>query len=231
MFRNEHCNRFHAPGPDLDVAAIAAIVVACCSAAGCVQQMANQPRYKPLAANSVFANGAASRPQVPGTVARGQLQDDDAYFTGKSAGQLVTIIPARALKDRTMSELLHRGQNRFNVFCSHCHGEVGGGSGGTDEMRTAVGMVVQRGFPIPPTYHQARLRDAPDGHIFDVITNGLGRMPAHGYLIPAGDRWAMVAYIRALQLSQNAPRNELASADVEALNAKAPSSGTHQTDQ
>lgn len=232
MFRNDHRIRFHASRPNRGVAAIAASVLVCCSAAGCVQQeMANQPRYKPLSASTVFANGAASRPQVPGTVARGELQDDDAFFTGKSAGKFVTVIPARALKDRTMSELLRRGQERFNVFCSHCHGEMGGGSGGSDEMRTLVGMVVQRGFPMPPTFHQPRLRDAPDGHFFDVITNGLGRMPAHGYLIPAEDRWAIVAYIRALQLSQNAQSDELARVDVEALNAKAQPSETHQPDQ
>jgi mono/diheme cytochrome c family protein len=230
MFQNRQSRDFHANGI-WALVMIAAVAVSSFAATGCQQEMSNQPRYRPLSPSPVFADGAASRPQVPGTVARGQLQDDEAFFTGKSTGQLVTVIPARALQDRTMSELLHRGQNRFNVFCSHCHGEVGGGTGGADELRAAVGMVVQRGFPMPPTYHQPRLRDAPDGHFFDVITNGLGRMPAHGYLIPAADRWAIVAYIRALQLSQNAPRNELASTDVEALNMKAPSLGAQQTNQ
>src|SRR4051794_38441479 len=98
--------------------------------AGCQQEMANQPRYKPLVASSVFPNGAASRLPVRGTVARGQLQDEDEFFTGKINGQLVTEIPPRALEDRSASELLARGKNRFNVFCSHCHGEVGGGAGG-----------------------------------------------------------------------------------------------------
>jgi mono/diheme cytochrome c family protein len=230
MFQNRGWRDFHTNGI-WDLVMIAAVAVPSFAAAGCQQEMANQPRYRPLSPSPAFADGAASRPKVPGTVARGQLQDDKAYFTGKSAGQLVTVIPARALQDRTMSELLRRGQNRFNIFCSHCHGEAGGGTGGADELRTAVGMVVQRGFPVPPTYHQPRLRDAPDGHFFDVITNGLGRMPAHGYLIPAADRWAIVAYIRALQLSQNAPRDELASIDVEALKSKPPLSGTHRTDQ
>jgi mono/diheme cytochrome c family protein len=231
MFHNSPSREFQTKHRIWEVIVISVVAVSSCVAAGCQQEMANQPRYRPLSPSSVFPDGAASRSQVPGTVACGQLQDDDAFFTGKSAGQLVTTIPARALTDRTMNELLHRGQNRFNVFCSHCHGEVGGGTGGADELRTAVGMVVQRGFPMPPTYHQPRLRDAPDGHFFDVITNGLGRMPAHGYLIAAEDRWAIVAYIRALQLSQNAPRDELANVDIEALNAKAPLSGTHQTDQ
>lgn len=205
--------------------------IACCAmffafgiAAGCQQEMANQPRYKPLVVSSVFPNGAASRLPVPGTVARGQLQDDDAFFTGKVNGQLVTEIPPRALEDRSASELLAHGKNRFNVFCSHCHGEVGGGAGGADEMRAEVGMVVKRGYPMPQTYHQPRLRAAPVGHFFDVITNGLGRMPAHGYLIPAADRWAIVAFIRALQLSQNAPRDQLSPADLQAL----AQSGTHQ---
>jgi mono/diheme cytochrome c family protein len=188
-----------------------------CATIGCQQEMANQPRYKPLAASNVFPNGAASRLPVPGTIARGQLQDDDAFFTGKVNNQLVTDIPPRALDGRSMSELLAHGQNRFNVFCSHCHGEIGGGAGGADEMREEVGMVVKRGYPMPQTYHQPRLREAPVGHFFDVITNGLGRMPAHGYLIPPGDRWAIVAYIRALQLSQNAQRDQLSPADVQAL--------------
>lgn len=187
-------------------------------AAGCVQQMADQPRYKPLAASMAFPDGAASRLPVVDTVARGQLQLDDAFFTGKSNGQLVVDLPPRALEGRTMGDLLSRGQERFNVFCSHCHGEVGGGTGGSEEMRAAVGMVVKRGFPMPPTYHQPRLRDAPIGHFFDVITNGLGRMPAHSYLIPPDDRWAIVAYIRALQFSQNADGNSLDSADLAQLN-------------
>jgi mono/diheme cytochrome c family protein len=187
------------------------------AAVGCQQEMANQPRYKPLVASSVFPNGAASRLPVPGTIARGQLQDDDAFFTGKVNGQLITEIPPRAFEGRSMGELLTHGQNRFNVFCSHCHGEIGGGAGGADELRAEVGMVVKRGYPMPQTYHQPRLREAPVGHFFDVITNGLGRMPAHGYLIPPADRWAIVVYIRALQISQNAPRDELFPVDVQAL--------------
>jgi mono/diheme cytochrome c family protein len=203
------------------------IALAICVAAGCQQEMANQPRYKPLVASTVFPNGAASRMPVPGTIARGQLQDDDAFFTGKVNGQLVTEIPPRALGNRTMNDLLEHGQNRFNVFCSHCHGEVGGGVGGSDEMRAEVGMVVKRGYPMPQTYHQPRLREAPVGHFFDVITNGLGRMPAHGYLIPPADRWAIIAYIRALQLSQNAPRDQLSATDLQALNR----SGSNQQTQ
>ncbi len=211
------------------ICSMAAIVAAACSlSAGCVQEMADQPRYKPLAASSAFPNGSASRPPVPGTVARGQLQVDVAFYAGKLNGQLVTDLPARALDGNSMTELLHRGQDRFDIFCSHCHGEVGGGTGGSDEMRTEVGMVVVRGFPMPPTYHQPRLRESPIGHLFDVMTNGLGRMPAHGYLIPAEDRWAIALYIRALQFSQNAPRDKLSSADLDALDMQVTKSTTSQ---
>jgi mono/diheme cytochrome c family protein len=187
------------------------------SFSGCVQEMADQPRYEPLEASTAFEDGLASREPVPGTVARGQLQLDAAYFTGKQEGELVREIPAQALDGIDMAQLLQRGQQRFVVFCSHCHGQVGGGIGGSEEMQQLVGMVVKRGFPAPPTYHQDRLRDAPIGHFFDVITSGFGRMPAHGYMIPAQDRWAIAAYIRALQLSQDAPRDQLSGADLDKL--------------
>ncbi len=119
-----------------------------------------------------------------------------------------------------MEQLLARGQQRYSIFCSHCHGQVGGGIGGSEEYEALVGMVVHRGFPSPPTYHQPRLRQAPIGHFFDVITNGFGRMPAHGYLVPPADRWAIAAYIRALQLSQNAPASDLPPAELEKLNGQ-----------
>lgn len=195
-------------------------VLALSVTAGCVQEMANQPRYEPLEASTAFADGRSSRPAVPGTVARGQLRLDDAFFIGKTNGQLVAELPERVLTGRTMAELLARGRERFTVFCSHCHGAVGGGTGGSEQLQQAVGMVVQRGFPSPPTYHQDRLRQAPIGHFFDVITNGLGRMAAHGYLIPPEDRWAIAAYIRALQLSQHATRDELSDADLEELESE-----------
>src|SRR5688572_8045827 len=121
---------------------------------GCQQEMANQPRYEALEASPVFEDGRSSRPPVPGTVARGELQLEEAYFTGKLDGQLVTALPDRALAGRTMADLLVRGRERYNAFCSHCHGQVGGGVGGDPEMLNLVGMVVKRGFPAPPTYHQ-----------------------------------------------------------------------------
>ncbi|MEX0611158.1 MAG: cytochrome c [Pirellulales bacterium] len=179
--------------------------------------MADQPRYDPLEASAFFADGQASRHPVSGTIARGQLQLDDAFFTGKEGGELVTELPARALAGKTMAGLLKRGQDRFGIFCSHCHGQVGGGIGGDELMLEMAGMVVKRGFPAPPTFHQQRLRDAPPGHFFDVITNGFGRMPAHGYMIPPEDRWAIVAYVRALQLSQYAEASQLTPADLQRL--------------
>jgi len=187
--------------------------------AGCNQEMANQPRVDALEESAAFQEGLWNRQPVPGTVARGVLRLDDAFFTGKVDGQLVAELPERALANRTIDQLLARGQSRFNAFCSHCHGQVGGGSGGNEVMREAVGMVVKRGFPMPPTYHQERLRRAPIGHFFDVITNGIGRMAAHGYLVPPEDRWAIAAYIRTLQFSQFAPQDALPAADVSKLAA------------
>lgn len=171
--------------------------------------MADQPRYEPLQPSVVFENGMSSRPPVPGTVPRGQLELDTPFFTGKENGQLVSDIPERALDGRTTEELLIRGQKRYDVFCSHCHGLVGGGTGGPQKYESLVGMVVVRGYPTPPTFHQERLRNAPVGHFFEVVTSGFGRMPAHGYLVPPEDRWAIVAYIRALQLSQYAQVDDL----------------------
>jgi mono/diheme cytochrome c family protein len=183
--------------------------------------MANQPRYDPLEPLPKLSTGTQSLGPVEGTVARGQLQVDTPYFTGKSQGELVTELPQEVFASMDAQQLLARGQQRFVVFCAHCHGQVGGGIGGDDEMRELVGMVVERGFPVPPTYHQPRLRDAAIGHFFDVITNGFGRMPAHGYMIPPQDRWAIAAYIRALQLSQHAPRDQLSPSDLRQLGAPA----------
>jgi len=186
---------------------------------GCIQEMANQPRYEPLEPSAAFADGRSSRQPVPGTVARGQLRLDEAFYTGRQGEQFIGELPERALANHTLSVLLERGRDRFGVYCSHCHGLVGGGTGGSREMEQFVGMVVKRGFPMPPTFHQARLRRVPIGHFFDVMTNGFGRMPAHGYMIPTEDRWAIAAYIRALQLSQHATGDELTPEDIQKLNA------------
>jgi mono/diheme cytochrome c family protein len=183
--------------------------------------MANQPRYEPLEASAAFADGAASRSPVPGTIARGQLQLDDAYFLGKVNGQHVTELPEQALAGRTLQQLIERGQERFTIYCSHCHGQVGGGIGGDKEYEALVGMVVRRGYPMPQTYHQDRLRRAPIGHFFDVMTSGTGRMPPHRTIVSTEDRWAIAAYIRVLQLSQQTPRDLLTPEDLEKLTSAA----------
>ncbi len=157
--------------------------------AACRLDMHVQPRYDPLEPSSFFADGRSARQPVAGTVARGQLRTNQALYFGRQGDQPVSIIPVPVTRD-----LLARGQDRFNIFCTPCHGRLGDGEG----------MVVQRGFRHPPSYHIDRLRTAPPGHFFDVITNGFGAMPAYGYRVPVNDRWAIIAYIRALQLSQNA---------------------------
>ena len=176
------------------------IVALATSGVACRQDMHDQPRYEPLEANTFFANGMASRPLVPDTVARGQLNADPVFYTGKTAnGDLVQDIPVEV-----DAQLLERGQQRFEIYCAPCHGLVGDGNG----------IVVQRGFPSPPSYHTDRLRNAPAGHFFDVITNGFGRMYDYSDRVAPADRWAIVAYIRALQLSQDAPIDS-APADVQ----------------
>jgi mono/diheme cytochrome c family protein len=183
--------------------------------------MANQPRLEPLEASGIGEEIAPPRGPAPGTVARGQYWADEEFSSGKAAGQFATAMPSRVAEQFTDGELLERGRVRFDIFCSHCHGLTGGGLGGDVAMRSQVGMVVKRGFPTPPTYHQPRLREAPLGQIFDVITHGTGRMPAHGYLIPIEDRWAIAAYVKALQLSQYAPREILSTQDLAQLTAPA----------
>ncbi len=151
--------------------------------------MADQPRYKPLARSNFFRDERSARPLVPGTVARGHLDADEEFYAGKSGGKLVETFPFAVTR-----EVLERGQDRYNVFCAPCHDRVGNGQG----------MVVRRGFRPPPSYHTDRLRKAPAGHFFDVIANGFGAMPDYAAQVPPRDRWAIIAYIRALQLSQDA---------------------------
>lgn len=172
-------------------------------ASGCVQEMSDQPRVDPYEPVAFFRNHVSVRRPVAGTIARGNLPEATALQTGREGGQPVDVLPV----DIT-AELMQRGQKQFGIFCSHCHGPAGYGDG----------MVVQRGFPAPPSYHIDRLREATAGHFFTVITDGHGRMPAFGRRIEPLDRWAIIAYIRALQLSQNAPLNELPESDQDALN-------------
>jgi mono/diheme cytochrome c family protein len=151
--------------------------------------MHDAPRYDPLEASVFFADGRASRPFVANTVPRGLLREDEHLYQGRIAGQLAETFPMPVT-----AAVMARGQERFNVFCSPCHGRTGAGNG----------MIVQRGFRAPPSYHDERLRTAPVGYYFDVMTNGFGAMQDYAAQVPVADRWAIAAYIRALQLSQRA---------------------------
>ena len=155
---------------------------------GCGVNMRDGSRLIPLEQDSFFPDDKSSREPVAGTVARGQLRADEQFFTGKSGGTDVTTFPMPI-----NSTVLQRGQQRYNAYCSPCHGYTG----------YADGMIVLRGFSPPPSFHQDRLRTAPVGHFYDVITNGYGVMYSYASRINPADRWAIVAYIRALQLSQN----------------------------
>jgi mono/diheme cytochrome c family protein len=168
-------------------AGFAAFALIVCSA--CRQDMHDQPKYVPLRESSFFGDVRSARPLVEGTVARGHLREDTLLYTGKVGKDDATLFPF-AVDARVMA----RGRERFDIHCSPCHGRTGQGDG----------MVVRRGYRRPPSYHQDRLRDAPVGHFFDVITNGFGAMPDYASQIKAEDRWAIVAYVRALQLSEHA---------------------------
>jgi len=170
------------------------IAAVCLLAAGCRQDMHDNPRYEPYEENAFFADGRSERPLVANTVARGLLREDEFLYGGKVNGQLATEFPMPVNAD-----LMLRGQDRFNVFCSPCHGRTGKGDG----------MVVRRGYRAPTSFHDPRLRQAPPGYIFDVVTNGFGAMPDYAAQIPVADRWAIAAYIKALQFSQNATINDV----------------------
>ncbi|MDB5339603.1 MAG: hypothetical protein JWN70_5222 [Planctomycetaceae bacterium] len=175
--------------------------------AGCHRDMRDQPRYEAQEASDFFANGQADRPLIAGTVARGQLDAQDEVHTGKVSGKFSKQIPIPVNR-----ELLERGHERFNIYCSPCHARTGAGDG----------IIVQRGFRKPPTLHQERLRQAPAGHYFDVMTHGFGAMPRYGAQLTARDRWAIVAYIRALQLSQHATLDDLPADNRDQLTKEQP---------
>ena len=156
---------------------------------GCRQDMHDQPRYKPLAESTFFNDHRASRPKVDGTVARGHLRVDTALYTGKQGDQDIDFFPFPITRDD-----LTRGQQRFNIYCSPCHSRVGDGGG----------LVVLRGFRQPPSYFTDKLKKAPVGHFFDVMSNGFGSMPSYGSRVPPDDRWRIAAYIRVLQFSEHA---------------------------
>jgi mono/diheme cytochrome c family protein len=162
--------------------------------AGCRQDMHDQPRYKPLAESDFFADLRSARPPVEGAVARGQQHEDTYFYTGKIGNS-----PGDYMPFAVTEQVLARGRERFDIYCSPCHSRLGDGNG----------MIVQRGFRTPPSYHTERLRKAPLGYFFDVMTNGFGAMPEYASQIPPADRWAIVSYIRALQLSQAATMSDV----------------------
>jgi mono/diheme cytochrome c family protein len=175
-------------------------VVALCALAGCErakQDMYDQPRYKTYAPSPLFEDGAAARPPVAGTEPRAR----GAFADSSGGRQGVDLVQRDARADEAQTTpypvdmtLLKRGQDRYMIYCMPCHSPAGDGDG----------LVVRRGFPAPPSYHQDRLRNAPDRHIYDVIKNGYGVMVPYGDRVEPADRWAIVAFIRALQLSQHA---------------------------
>jgi mono/diheme cytochrome c family protein len=173
--------------------------------ASCRQDMQDQPKYLTYRGSETFSDSLSSRTPVEGTVARGYLRDDEAYYTGKMSGAAAAASSTDTSKKSPANEvnefpfpitreIMDRGQERYNIYCSPCHGVLGDGRG----------MIVNRGFRQPPSYHQDRLRTATLGHFYDVITNGFGVMPDYAMQVPPHERWAIIAYIRALQYSQNA---------------------------
>jgi mono/diheme cytochrome c family protein len=182
---------------------------------GCQQKMADQPSYKPLQPDYFFPDGRSARPLVTGTVARGHLHLDREFATGvvktiapneSDAGDQQPIantsdsrIYVKEFPIPMSESVLRHGQNRYAIYCTVCH----------DPLGTGRGQIVERGFTAPPTFHSERLRDMPPGRMFAVVTEGYGSMPSYADQIPPEDRWAIVAYVRALQLSQHFPQEEL----------------------
>jgi cytochrome c553 len=168
----------------------------------CRQDMQDQPKYKDLRGSAFFADKRSARPKVEGTVPRGLPYGDTPFLTGKENGQPVTALPVPLTR-----EVLERGRDRYRIFCTPCHGLTGNG----------LGIVVQRGFRQPPAFNIDRLRASPVGYFFDVQTNGFGAMADYAAQIPAADRWAIAAYIRALQLSQGTTLSDVPEAERPAL--------------
>jgi mono/diheme cytochrome c family protein len=220
--------------------------------ASCRRDMQDQPKMKPYRSSTFFSDGLSTRPPIEGTVARGFLKTDTEFFTGKKAGKAnaststataaqapagpqptgtssaagTALIGAAAYPDdvevfpiAVTKEVVQRGKERYEIFCSACHGLTGNGDG----------MIVRRGFRRAASFNDDRLRQAPVGHFFDASTNGWGAMPSYAPQIPAQDRWAIIAYIRALQLSQQSQANQPAPAPAAATtHSPAPKTGGHQ---
>ena len=186
------------------------LTVAAAGLVACRQDMHDQPKYVPLRPSKFFSDGRSARPLLEGTVARGYLNEDTPYYTGKQNDKPVDTFPFPITR-----EVLTRGQQRFDIYCAPCHDRTGSG----------LGMVVRRGYRRPPSYHIDRLRQVPAGYIFDVITNGFGAMPDYSAQLAPQDRWAVVAYVRALQYSQHASINDVPADQRTRLSAAAPPPG------
>jgi mono/diheme cytochrome c family protein len=184
------------------VLSMCAILLAC---GGCRLAMHDQPKHEALESSSFFKNGSSARPLLPGTIPRGYLRTNAAFFEALNGTNLVNELPMKPTR-----ELLQRGRERFDIYCSVCHGLSGDGDG----------MIVQRGFPPPPSFHMDRLRQASVGHFYRVITYGYGVMFPYAVRVEPKDRWAIAAYIRALQLSRNATLASLPASVVSELEEK-----------
>ena len=177
------------------------------AASACRVDMHIQPKYSPLRPSEFFPDGRSERPVVPGTVAHGELRTDELRYTGRINGVVADVFPFPITRQD-----LERGRERYNIYCSPCHDYTGSGHG----------MIVQRGFQPPPSYHIGRLRQAPVGHFFDVISNGFGNMYSYASRVPPDDRWRIAAYIRVLQLSQHATVADVPAAERPQLATAAP---------
>jgi len=175
--------------PTRSLVGVTLIVATMLFATGCRQDMHDQPRFETLEASDFFEDGRSARPYVNGTIARGALREDEHLYFGRVNGEIADTVPFPVTR-----ELLEKGHERFDIFCTPCHGQLGNGEG----------MIVQRGFRRPPSFHEERLRNMPVGHFYDVISNGFGTMVDYSSRVAPRDRWAIAAYVRALQLSQRA---------------------------
>jgi hypothetical protein len=185
---------------------IGAVIFFACASVACRRDMQDQPKYIPLRPSAFFADGRSARPLPEGTVARGQLRADKVFYTGKKGDQFVDQLPFPLTRD-----VLERGQERFNIYCSPCHGRLGNG----------LGMIVRRGLKRPPSYHIDRLRQVPIGYFYDVITNGFGAMQDYSSQVTPRDRWAIASYVRVLQYSQMASINDVPPGERQELNRAA----------
>lgn len=170
------------------------LVALAATGVACRQDMHDQPRYEPYEKSSFFRDGRSMRPQVEGTVARGELFADDHLYRGKVDGDLAETYPFEITR-----EILERGRERFGIYCAPCHDETGSGNG----------IVVQRGMKRPESFHSDRLVDSPPGYFFDVITNGFGVMYDYADRVPAADRWAIAAFVQTLQRARRATLDDV----------------------